>query len=769
MRWLAFLVISTLSLTQTPAVDGRAIDALLDAGFAAQPTGQYPEMLRVGQDALQLSIAAHDDARRAKALLILGMAHSGQTHLPEALDELQQADAAAATVHVVGLHKKIDSALGNTLRLLSRSDEALAKYNAWRQLNRGLPHPEPEGRIIRAIGILYYEMSDVDKADAMLTEALAAARQAGDTLLQASVLLSKTAVEKTRGHFQQAIDFGNQALAIARQAGARSLEAELLNSMGSGYSQMGDHDHAAASYRAAIEIATSIGYRGVVVQATSRLGEVEMAREHYADAIELFRASTTANAALADMPYKQWTVDLAWAQAESALGHIDESVAHYRETMRMIEQMERGAVPTELARALPISTRRDVFEEAAGVEYDAGRTADALETADRSRARAFLDVLRESRLDPRPPELATVAAIQRELLDPDTVLIEYLLSEKRSWAWAVTRDRVEVAALPGRAAIQALVTPERDALAEPVTTLTAAGSLRAAQAREQQLYRMLIAPLESALTHATHLLIVPDGALAYIPFDSLRAPGGYLLERFAITYAQSAAAHLALKRQIGSQVPPVRTFVAFGDPVYDRVVPRVEGTRADWAPIPGSRAEVLGIGLRYPSASRSLMLGEAATESAVKRENLAQYRYVHFAVHGFADEADPAKSGLALGRERGAGEDGMLHMDEIARLRLNADLVTLSACRTAAGKLLGGEGLLSLSRAFFYAGARHVVATLWNVNDRSTADLMMSFYAQLDKGLPVPDALRAAKLQMLRGPNRAWQHPHAWAAFVAMQ
>jgi len=381
--------------------------------------------------------------------------------------------------------------------------------------------------------------------------------------------------------------------------------------------------------------------------------------------------------------------------------------------------------------------------------------------------------LRESRLDQRPPELATVGAIQKEVLDADTVLIEYLLGEKRSMAWAITRDRVDVAVLPGRAALQALVEPERRALSMPVTTLTASASVRDAQARERKLYDALIAPLEPALNGAKRLLIVPDGPLVYVQFDSLRTPraGGYLVERFAITYVQSAAAHLALRRDSDSRASAVQTFVAFGDPVYDRVVARSSssGTRADWSPIPGSRAEVLGIGRRYPADVRTMHLGADATESAVKRENLAAYRYVHFAVHGFADEADPAKSGLALGRERGAGEDGMLRMDEIARLQLNADLVTLSACRTAGGKLLGGEGLLSLSRAFFYAGARHVVATLWNVNDRSTAQLMVSFYEQLDKGLSVSDALRQAKLQMLHGSHPAWRSPHAWAAFVAMQ
>lgn len=771
MRWFVSLIVSTAALAQTPAVDLHAIDALLDAGFAAVSAGQYTEIERMGQEALRLSTTALDEYRITRSLLLVGTAHYNGTHLPEALDELRQAEARAVALKDVALQKEINLTLGSTLRALGRFAEALAKFEAWRQLNRGLPQPEPEGQITRAIGILYYEMSDVDKADALLREALAYARAAGDLSLQAGTLLSMTAIAKRRGQFGQAIAFGEEALTLAQQTNARRMQAEILNSNGSAYFQIGELDEAAAHFRSAMEIANAVGYNGLAAQVTSRLGEVEMARERYADAIELFRSATAAYAGLGDQPDKQWTVALAWAQAEHALDHPDESIAHYRETMRLIERLEQFTVPTELARALPISTRRQVFEEAAGVQLDAGKTADALETADRSRARAFLDVLRESRLEASAPELATVARIQGDLLDGNSVLVEYLLGDTRSLAWAVTHDRIEVATLPGRAAIQTLVTAEREALAQPVTAFTTAAALRAQQAREQQLYHTLIAPLEGALAGATHLLIVPDGALAYIPFDSFRgpAPGAYFVERFAITYAQSAAAHIALKRQHASRPPPARTLIAFGDPVYGRTGSGSDGTGDVWPLISGTRAEVLGIGLRYPSASRTLRLGQAATESVVKRDNLALYRYVHFAVHGFADEENPARSGLALGRERGGAEDGILRMDEIARLQLNADLVTLSACRTASGKLLAGEGLLSLGRAFFYAGARHVVATLWNVNDRSTADLMTAFYLQLDRGLPVSDALRQAKLQMLHGPHRVWQQPHFWAPFVAMQ
>lgn len=132
------------------------------------------------------------------------------------------------------------------------------------------------------------------------------------------------------------------------------------------------------------------------------------------------------------------------------------------------------------------------------------------------------------------------------------------------------------------------------------------------------------------------------------------------------------------------------------------------------------------------------------------------------------DDEQPSRSGLALSRE-GAAQDGMLRMGEISQLRLNADLVTLSACETGVGRLLQGEGLLSLSRAFFYAGARQVMATLWNVNDRSTADLVKMFYTRLASGAAPEAALREAQLAMLRGPRVHWRHPRFWSAFVVQR
>jgi CHAT domain-containing protein len=223
--------------------------------------------------------------------------------------------------------------------------------------------------------------------------------------------------------------------------------------------------------------------------------------------------------------------------------------------------------------------------------------------------------------------------------------------------------------------------------------------------------------------------------------------------------------------------------IAFGDPVYDREgadagersaarttkseVLRLYAERGfEFNRLPYTREEVTGIGALFPAAKRQVYLGAAAGEQAVKAENLGQYRYVHFAAHGYIDEEKPTRSGIVLSLYNDAREDGVLQMSEVMGLRLNADLVTLSACRTGLGKLVKGEGIIGLTRSFFHAGARSVVVSLWNVNDLATSELMKAFYQNLNRGLAKDEALRQAKLTLMKGGQRAWRHPYYWASFV---
>jgi len=422
------------------------------------------------------------------------------------------------------------------------------------------------------------------------------------------------------------------------------------------------------------------------------------------------------------------------------------------------------------------------------------------------------------------PEPISVSLIQKNLLANGSMLVEFLLGDKRSLLWVVSKQKVTVGILPPRKEIEDEVTAYRKALTEKTSALTLRASLTEIQRLGKHLYDSLFQAVANAVPAGSTLIIVPDGNLGYLPFESLivgsrHVPSGeahplYMLDKFAITYGPSASALVAVRDINTGNHERAKMLLAFGDPVVQpeatsaKTPPATGGVRsADGVPdanaektttptivppasaalganspdtvsqeyaergfslsrLPFTRDEVLGISKLYPASQRQIYLAEDSREETVKSEKLDAYRYIHFASHGFIDESHPGRSGILFSRMPNSSEDGVLQMGEIMRLKLNAELVTLSACSTGLGKLVNGEGILGLTRAFFYAGARNVTVSLWNVNDSATATLMKSFYGNLNQGLSKSAALRQAKLALLHGKNVTWSQPYFWAPFI---
>jgi CHAT domain-containing protein len=362
------------------------------------------------------------------------------------------------------------------------------------------------------------------------------------------------------------------------------------------------------------------------------------------------------------------------------------------------------------------------------------------------------------------------AAGVRRALDAGTLLL----------AFSVGKDRSVLLGVPDAGRPRAWILPHgAEALRRRVDDMRALldrgrqreGHDRALLQVSARLYADLLAPAEPLMAGARRILVSPDGPLHALSFAALcrkAEPPAFLAEWrplhtviSATVYAQIRAAHPASPRG------PV-TLVAFGDPRYagdGHEGGRGEASAASilaWArrlgPLPFTRAEVETVASLMQPAR--VYLGADATEERAKALG-ADARYIHFACHGLLDRRFPLDSGLALAQPEGAGGDnGLLQAWEVfERVRLDADLVTLSACDTASGREAGGEGLIGLSRAFQYAGARSVLASLWAVSDRSAAEFMRRFYEALKEGRPKDQAVQAAQRALRH------QHPYHWAAF----
>jgi CHAT domain-containing protein len=302
----------------------------------------------------------------------------------------------------------------------------------------------------------------------------------------------------------------------------------------------------------------------------------------------------------------------------------------------------------------------------------------------------------------------------------------------------------------------------------------------------RQLYDLLIKPAEKQLAGVRKICIVPDGALWNVPFQALHAERGYLLEEYAVFYAPSLSvlremdrrAHALASRGTVPSLSPVsltaesrtaRTgLLAMGNPALSGdTVARARFARRDepLTPLPDAEKEVNSLGRLYGADNSRVLIGEEAREAVVKAE-AGRYEVLHFATHATLDDRNPLYSRIILSRtETDVHEDGLLEAWEIMKLDLNAALTVLSACETARGRVVAGEGMIGISWALFVAGSPAAVVSQWKVDSARTSELMIEFHRNWlrKRGATKSEALRESALKLLRGP---YNHPAYWAGFV---
>ena len=591
-----------------------------------------------------------------------------------------------------------------------------------------------------------------------------------------------------------AVDSLRRALELAREVKYPVYEAQALFALAKAERRFGRPDAARRLIEAAVTAIEAL--RGNIHSPELRASFAGMKHRAYAFYIDLLmaahRAAPRAGHAVralevSERARQRSLLDLLQeADADLRAGVDSGLLARQRELQRRLS-----------ARAGEVLRRRDLrAQEAAG--FDAEQLAilrdlDAVEAEIRRRSPRYAALT-------RPQPLA--AAEMQGLLDRETLLLSYALGSERSFLWAVTEETVTSFELPARAVIEAAVRRIHDRLSHfDVATRNAETRALA------ELGEVLLGPLRQ-LPQRSRLAVVPDGALHYLPFAALVLPPGEsaeetgdrplrVVERYETAVLPSASALALQRRTLAGRRPATKRLAVLADPVFSpddatAAAPGAEsglsaGRQVADAPgaIRGETAAPAGAGARrfarLPATRREAeaLAALAAPEPvflgldfAARRDNalgdrLADYRVVHFATHGVIDAETPALSGLALSQVSETGEvrDGFLSLADIYGMRLGADLVVLSGCRTALGRELRGEGLIGLTRGFMYAGSPRVVASLWQVEDRATAALMTELYRGMWRdGLRPAAALRAAQLTIRR--QRRWRDPYFWSGFV---
>ncbi len=400
------------------------------------------------------------------------------------------------------------------------------------------------------------------------------------------------------------------------------------------------------------------------------------------------------------------------------------------------------------------------------------------------------------------PQPITLEQIQQQLLDDDTLLLQYALGSQRSYLWAVSKTSINSYELPPAAEIETAAKQFYKLLKTPGFSLEdTRGSVRVENVKPtkavSQLSEILLAPVVEQLGNK-RLLIVGDGALHYVPFSALPLPETSgedvvpLLANNEIVNLPSATTLKIIRQEQATRKTAPKAIAILADPVFSSDDDRFNSSRTPrkgndtrsvdqqllnrsareanisvWERLPGTRTEAEAIMALVPDSERVHGFDFVANREMITNLELSNYRIVHLATHGILNSVNPELSGLVLSLidQQGNPRNGFLRLHDVFNLNLPAELVVLSACQTGLGQEVKGEGLVGLTRGFMYAGSPRVLVSLWNVSDAATAEMMSRFYRlMLQEGLSATAALRAAQLEMQQ--ETQWKAPYYWAAFT---
>lgn len=665
--------------------------------------------------------------------------------------------------------------MGNIYFSSKKFDLALEMYDRALAILKNIEFPNLKADINKSMGNVFYHKKNFKKAREFYSKALGIYKSCVDQLGQGNVLRSLGEIYLESKDFAQAQKMFESSLTLYLKINDIHGQAFTLHGKALALDPLGKQQEALHFHIAALEKVEKVRSQGA--HSMLKLGTMDKFQKEYRETVEFL---------LKDHKY-----DLAFKYAESMKARV------------FLDQMTENIIPLKKGISLEQKTQHDnlvgklsalqrqIYELPANSEskrleelkhkYNAVET-ELLDLEIRIRAQ---NPLYASVKYPKPIDLKE---LQTKVLRTGEVLIEYLFTKDAVYAFLISPIAFQTIKLDFRPI-------KTEAELDRYLKATRANNTREMNRYGKKLYKKLFHPLKQWMD-GKKVIIIPDGKLSLIPFESLIAGKHketgrhrYLVDDYRIKYIQSAST-LALLRRAKKPNKRAGTFGGFGDPVYDfesfkagtlersslssqtegietirdLLVERYSRQGGILHRLKGSGEEVNQIAKLFQTQGKEaqVYLRGKATEDAAKHPDMKQFDYIHFACHGLL--SDDFQS-LVLSQDMDAKEDGYLTLGEIMNCDYNAQLIVLSACRSGVGKLEKGEGMVGLTRAMMYAGTPAVVASLWNVSDKGAKELMIRFYKKLlDDKLPKAEALRQAKLELIATPSLS--SPYFWSSFV---
>jgi CHAT domain-containing protein len=822
-------------VAQTAFTDAKSLRNQRTAESFRRAIGKY-------QEALSFWRTVGDRRMEAYSLNEMGLIYGDLSEYQKALDSLIEAHATYKLLGDLRSQAGMLSNIGWIYGNLGEYQKSVDFHEQALEAHRGMGDRFDEPRSLSNIGSSYSRLGEYQKALDIHLRVLSMRRAGGDRAGQAITLNNIGNCYEHLGEKRKALDYYGQALTLMPLLADVFYTATTLNNIGTVYRDLGEHQKALDYFSQALQLRRTIGDQSGEAATLSQIARLERDRGNLVEArnrieaalatVESLRANVASQQLRASFfasvrQYHEFNIDLLMRLRKQRPSEgFDAAALHASERSRARSLLEllkearaeirHGLDPALLERE---RTLRQTISEKADLQMRMLRGKHTEEQA--AAAAKEIDVLTTEyeqmqaqirHTSPRygaltEPAPLTLKQIQTEVLDDETLLLEYALGEEKSFLWAASPTSIKSFELPKRSEIESVarrvyeILTARNRIVNNETPDQRRERIGGADAEYGKaslaLSQILLGPVAAEIK-GKRLLIVGEGMLQYTAFAALPTPDSRpgvvsspLIAEHEIISLPSASVLAVLRREALGRPPPDKTVAVLADPVFDTSDPRVAGARKNRMPaveptastsdvkrsatesglrnfarLRFSRQEAEQIARFASEGKRLEAVDFDASLGLATNSKLAQYAIVHFATHGLINNQHPELSGIVLSLvdEQGRPRNGFLRLYDIYNLKLEADLVVLSACQTALGKQIKGEGLVGLTRGFMYAGATRVVASVWQVDDRATAQLMGRFYeAMLGQGLRPAAALRAAQVSMMK--DRRWQAPYYWAAF----
>ncbi|HQU86102.1 MAG TPA: CHAT domain-containing protein, partial [Pyrinomonadaceae bacterium] len=727
-------------------------------GTTYEEIGDRARAIEYQTQALEKSQTEQEDNFLTQIYNDLGKLNTNLGENRKAIEYFQKAVESAQKSNNKRLEASSLGNLGQTFFALGEKQKAFDFLNKSLEINRGLADKFGEAAALKKLGNIYLKLGENEKAIENINKSLEIYRSLADTQNLAETLLLSAKIDSQKNSFATAQTKIEEAISLIEKIRLRVNVADLRDSFSANLQDF---------YASYIEIL--------------------MKREKLEPNKNFSALALQAN----ERAHARGLIDLlAESNADIRQGVDEKLLGKESETQNLLTARLENLTKILNGKAKPEDVE-NLKQEIAKIRTD----FEQIQAQIRSASPHYSSLTQ--------PKTLAVKEIQAQILDENSVLLEYALGKDRSYLWIVGKNEFRAIELPAKNEIEQTAREFYDALTARNKQIKfetdEENALRIkqkdidVQSLSVELGEKILAPAMPFLKDK-RVLIVADGTLQYVPFAALKVKNsGFLVETNEIVNLPSASVLAVLRNEFGNRALAPKTLAVLADPIFEKTDERFQTASAnkqkaefvavsrkrtrgnaetregfELQRLPFTRREAEVISTFVPENKKEKLLDFAASRRSAMSPELANYRFVHFATHGILSNENPELSGIAFSMfdEKGKEQDGFLRVGDIYNLKFPAEMVVLSGCKTGLGREIKGEGLVGMTRGFMYAGAKRVTVSLWDVNDEATSELMGRFYKEMlgANKLAPASALRQAQISMLK--DKRWQNPYFWSTFI---